>query len=311
MYYYFSSEYPAVIKLNGIYFGEITNSIKHVNVENDSCFIEVCPLDSNEKTLNFFPSLSFLKNPPETVSVTDLKGGYLIKFFKSYSTNTFKVIKQSRFTNALFTVFTENGYKLSIESEKGFYAEQLRFSFDGVDIYQFCGSLKHYAVIFYGNSVVVNVYDVNLLEKVFSGFADSFNPQDNLLTLTSKDMAKHVFTDRLSIKDDKVIKTRVDLTRLKNINVYSINEALVPYAFLEELLAQGNVNEFITGKVYENSDRLKEYLGDFIGVMPPPFFRNPNEVGLIYKIKDNLYSVDYCTFEFLDRKISNVKKSED
>ena len=59
----------------------------------------------------------------------------------------------------------------------------------------------------------------------------------------------------------------------------------------------------------EHADKLKGFLGDFIGVMPPPKFRNPDEIGLIYKISDDRFKVTYITAELNGEKITNIKKS--
>ena len=45
MYYYFTSDYPAVLKLNGLYLGSIKDTVKSLSA-NQPPFIEVCPLQS-------------------------------------------------------------------------------------------------------------------------------------------------------------------------------------------------------------------------------------------------------------------------
>ena len=100
MYYYFSSGYPAIIKLNGIYYGQITDTVKQINVLDEQSFIEVCSLTPNEKGLNFILNPEFIKNPTNYVSITDLKGGYLIKFLPTYSKEDFSLIAQQRFNDA-------------------------------------------------------------------------------------------------------------------------------------------------------------------------------------------------------------------
>ena len=129
MYFYFSAEYPAIIKLNGIYYGSITDTIKTCNFDNvDSPFIEVCPLSPRQTTVNFILDSSFLSYPPENVSVTDLKGGYLIKFNKTYNGSEFSVVGQEKQSDFMATVFNDNGNKLSIETPNDFYAETLTFN---------------------------------------------------------------------------------------------------------------------------------------------------------------------------------------
>ena len=49
-------------------------------------------------------------------------------------------------------------------------------------------------------------------------------------------------------------------------------------------------------------------MGDFIGVMPPPVFREENEVGFVYRTGERTYSAEYFVFEVSDKKITNLKK---
>ena len=97
MYYYFSASFDAVIKLNGTYFGKINDTIKFIDLSDFNTFVEVCSLSPTDKSLNFILDENFLNNPPPYCSVTDMKGGYLIKFNRSYSFSEFKVIGQKRF----------------------------------------------------------------------------------------------------------------------------------------------------------------------------------------------------------------------
>ena len=106
MYFYFSSGYPAAIKLNGLYFGIITDSVKACDIKTeDNPFIEICPLSSGEKGVNFLLTEHFLSSPPEGVSVTDLKGGYLIKFNASHRGGQFGITAQEKFRDAVVTVY--------------------------------------------------------------------------------------------------------------------------------------------------------------------------------------------------------------
>ena len=84
MYYYFSADYTAGLKLNGKYLGLIDSSITGVSISNEQTFIEICPINCAERTVNFILNDDFITNPPPCVMITDLKGGYLIKIVKTY-----------------------------------------------------------------------------------------------------------------------------------------------------------------------------------------------------------------------------------
>ena len=79
MQYYFISEFPAVIKINGVYSGKIDNALKKFNLL-DNAFIEVCPLNRTDQPINFMLDSSFLGSPPDGIIITDLKGAFVINF---------------------------------------------------------------------------------------------------------------------------------------------------------------------------------------------------------------------------------------
>ncbi len=308
MYYYFSSSRPAVVKLNGIYYGQIYDSVKFINIDSPSCFIELCPLNSIEPQVSFFPTIETLNSPPDFISVTNMKGGYLINYSPKNQKNEFSIIAQKKFHNAVITLFTENGYKLSIETPNGIYTENFSFPFEKAEILPFYNENDYYLTVLYGEKIIINVYSIKgNTEKRLTLSATEFDLENYLATTVYKDMAKHVLCEKL-IFDGEVKKERVSLKSQKNLSIFDINEKLVPYAMLEELLVGGNVKPYLTGTVLENCDKLPSFFGDFIGVMPPPFFRNSQEVGLIYKNAINKYTVEYFTFEYTEKKLSGIKK---
>ena len=88
------------------------------------------------------------------------------------------------------------------------------------------------------------------------------------------------------------------------------SEKLLPYVFVEEYVVGGNFLDLLTENMQKNADKLPSYLGQVLGVMPPPPFRQYNEIGLVYKKTDNLYYVDYLTVEIVNGKIDNIKRTE-
>ena len=83
-------------------------------------------------------------------------------------------------------------------------------------------------------------------------------------------------------------------------------DLLIPYLFLEDFSAGEDFSEYLSDDINKNADKLGGFFGNFLGVFPPPLFRNQDEVGLIYKIKENLFETKYFTFHLDDKKISNI-----
>ncbi len=308
MYYYFSSNYPAVVKLNGIYYGTIHNSIKSVNIETENPLVEVCPLNGVERSSCFILDKQFLVRPPRQVLLTDLKGGYMLKFIGAFAVAEFRVLAQQKFHNSVVTVFSENGYKISVETQTDFLAENIQMQVDFVKLLTSKTHANLIAVFIYGQNNLINVYDIsNKITKVFSREVASAEFNDNLVTVEEfLDMAKHKVTTEWELSGREFIAKSRKVESHVNFEREKLNQKVLPYAFLEELLVGGDYKWYLKDNVLENADKLKGFFGEFIGVMPPPVFRDIEEVGLIYAKDENLYNVEYFRFELKEGKIVNI-----
>ena len=108
--------------------------------------------------------------------------------------------------------------------------------------------------------------------------------------------------------DGTVKETSRKVTANEKFNPENLPDFLIPYAFCEEFLCGGDFTRYLSDGIKENTDKLKGYLGEFIGVTTPPLFRDYKEIGLIRKTTERKYSVDYYTFETEDKKINNIIK---
>ncbi len=311
MYFYFSSDYPSALKLNGGYLGVIQNNIKTCELDLHSpTLIEVCPLIQGESPITFVLDDSF-NGEIIGASVTDLKGGYLIKFCRTYRGGEFCVLAQERFNDFGVTVFSDNGLKISIESQSDFFADNVFYACDCAEIKTLSiDGEKICAVILRGQKNLLFVYTVGgKINKVLEKAVDEFSFDNGLATTeTFFDMAKHKITCEWTFKNGKLIEKNRTVNCGKQLSLENLPSKLVPFAFLEELLAGGDILPYLDGGVKENADKLYGFFGEFLGVMPPPVFREIEQVGLIYKKTENSYFVEYFTFELLNKKICNIKK---
>ncbi len=312
MLYYFISELTAVIKINGVYAGKIDKSLKKFDLTSD-CFIEVCPLNRTDYPTNFMLDDNFLNSPPDGIIITDLKGAFVINVVNLASFAPFSIIAQQKYPFAVVTVFRENGLKLSIETPTDFYAERLFIADCDAVITPFTlGAKQFVAVRFLGEKSLLFCF---LLEdKIIKVFSQSVCDVcfENGLKTTHKflDIAKHTLITEWDYSGDKLISKNAILRRDENYSVDALCTNLLPYAFLEELLVGGPVQDFLNEELKNNASYLKGFFGDYIGVFPPPEFRKPCEVGLIYCKNENNYYAEYFYFELENRKICNIKRSD-
>ncbi len=312
MYYYFSSATKCAIKLNGIYFGIISDSVKAINID-DCPLVEICPLTPNDSQINFLLSPEFLSSPPDRILVTDMQGGFLIRIQKNYATGDFSVIAQEKFSDLVATVFIENGLKISIETTNGFFADSIRLISHKATIQRatFCGH-AFVLVFIEGEENLLNVYSLGQqIEKVFSRNVNEYSFENELFTVNKyEDILKHTVNSKWLYENSAFIQKEKTISYDTTIELSSLPQKIIPFAFFEEVLIGGNINNFLSESILPNADRIKEYLGDFIGIMPPPPYRNIDEVGLVYPNGQNKYKVNYFTCEMERNKICNIKKAD-
>lgn len=313
MYFYFSSNYPAVIKINGIFYGTLDSVVKTLRIEDDLCpYIEICSL-KGDGNVNFILNQEFLSCPHESVCVTDLKGGYLIKVFQTRISSDFSILAQEKFENALVTVFNENGLKISIETTNDFYAETLKVCPTSASIKKFfCEQNELIAISLIAQKTFLSVYTLNpKIKKVFMREVDEYSLENGLETVENhKDIAKHVVTSCWSFDGENFTTNNTRVKKSENFNPDLLPDKIIPYAFLEALLTGDEINCFLGSNVLENADKLPGFFGNFLGIMPPPTFRKREEIGLLYSASNNRYSVEYYIFDVIDRKICNIKKAD-
>lgn len=313
MYYYFLTDFPAIIKINGEYKGKTDDLLTYNALFSEQVFVEVYPLCHACSPYCFLIDENFLSMPPDNVILTDLKGGYLIKLVLPPSQTPFSIIAQQKFPFAVATVFAENGLKLSIETPTDFYAQSFNFACDDVCIIPFSLDRKQLILIKFGEQdYLINCYLLGeKITPVFSKKVDDFSIENGFFTTERfLDVAKHVVFCEWGLSDNQLVKKSVKVEKSADFDISNLPAHAISYAFLEEYLLSNNVQDYVAENILSNLSHLKNYLGNYLGVMPPPEFRQLEEVGLIYAEGHNKYKVEYFVFTIQDRKICNIKRSD-
>ena len=310
MYYYFCSDENLALKVNGIFTATISSAPTLVSLDIDSCpLIEIFPMNRTIfSTIGFIFNDNFLCAPPSSFCVTDLKGGYLIKCEVPISDLPFKVISQHKSSNYLITVFSQRSNFISIESSCDFFTEQLNFEVFSVEFIEL--SISHVLVKIIGSKTHILIFEISSKITLIIHKTVEEAYFDKSLTLVEKhlDIAKHTVITSYWIEGSILRQANKEIQYSKNFNKDRLIEQIFPYAFLEEMIVGGNYTDFLGDNILENVKKLPNYLGSFIGIFPPPFFRSFNEVGLIYHKSKNLLFSEYFSFTMENRKIVNIQK---
>lgn len=310
MYYYFTGNYFYAIKINGLYFGVIGKEPKPISIENPSPFIELCPIDGGNN-LNFIMEEKFFSSPPKPIKITDMKGGYLIDFCLQKSSLPFKVLLQKRFDNFEITLFNDDTEKVSIQTETDYFVENIDFVAPEIDSFSINNtefvSIKDEK----NGKKYLSLYKITgKTEKIFNGeISDCFFDNEIKISYTISDIAKHKIEITFNVKDNVVYESEKKVSGETDLD--KLNEKIIPFAFFEDLCVGSDIIKYLSQDMQNNALYIKDYIKDFIGVMPPPLFRNINEVGLIRKKAENVFAVDYYIAEVENKKIINIKKSDD
>lgn len=312
MYYYFSCEYPSVIKINGIYYGTIYECVKSINYTDENpLFVEVCSLTNAESSVNMLLNDEFLSCPYQNTVVSDLKGGFFIKIKAQHKKDGFSILTQEKSSTAVITVFNENGLKISIETPEDFYAEDIKFNADNAVITPFyIDNAQLIAIALSGQKTLLCVFKIDKkITRLFFRQVDEYDVSNGLSTTEKfNDIAKHTLQITWGLDCSELKEKNRKVSHAQTFSLTNLHEKIIPYAFLEQLLVGGNLDDYLCDNIKENSNMLGDYFGSFIGVCPPPAFYDKDCVGVIYREKENVYKLEYFAFDIQNRKISNINK---
>ncbi len=313
MYYYFQSKNKMAIKLSGVYLGTTGSEPKKCDLLSRDTLIEALSLDGVCDNFCFTLSTELLLNPPEYLTVTDLKGGYLLYIKERYTSEDFKVLTQEKFSNATVTLFFDKGLRLSIETCEDFFAKTLYEKVQSAEIKRLNdsrlvlialslnGGYKR-LLIFRLDQKIRLIFDKKVKEYIL----------DKDLTVIEKlsDIKKHQITTVLDFDGEKIKEKSVSVNFSDDFNYDKVIEEVIPYVFLEDFLVNHEYLYYLSENIKGKAKNISTYLKDYCAVIPPPMFRNQNEIGLVYKKTENLYYVNYFTFTLENRKIVNFNKLE-
>ncbi len=313
-YYYFSSKVEGALKINGN-FQTILNS-QPTPVENfclDS-FIEFYPLNGQNAPIQTIITKDTTDSPPKNLFIVDMKGGYLIQFCPIFSPVEYRLICQQKYSQCVCNLFYDNGVKLTVQTQNDFYAYKILEDVNSGEFYSLDNSNFYIALITYGQMQTVSVYCVQgKIQKIFEHSANEIKIDNNIIYTTEykNDIAKHQIDFSYSLVNGQIQLTNKIIKQSENFSPSRLPEKLISYAFLEEVCVGGNLDFYLSTEMTGKKEMLKSYLGEFVGVIIPPPFRDYKEVGLLYKETTNKYLIRYVLVDTSDGKVVNLRILDD
>lgn len=309
MYILFSSETPAVVKLNGAILGQIS-TLKFCDIDlTVPPLIEVVFLSTN-KIFSFYPTTDFFNKSSNQYIITDLNSGYHIHFLSVQSEYAFKLISQQKFETETATLFIQDGYHFTIETNTEFYNEDYFLNIESAKIEEH--EFNQEKLLFLettGSEKTLSIYLLNPIKKVFQQEITEFSAiNDITVKKCYKDIMHHEIEYHYSLLNDELIETKKEITAKKEFISLNLTDSILPYAFLENLKVGDSITEFLGEEILKNAEKLSTFFGDFVGVCPPPFFLEQSFVALIKPNGLNKFKLEYYSFTVIDKKITAINK---
>lgn len=301
MFFYFSYDKPFAVKVDGVRREERVLRL----FPEQKPLIELCPLDGSYPVYSLLCE-DFFAHPPDHVWIADLVGAWFLRFSEPPKAG-FSVLAQKNFGDALVTLYRENGLKLSLETREDFFAEAIPFAAEGAEVAQ---EKNMIAVHLKGRERYLAVYQTApKITRAFFGRADDYELKSDRFSVTirHKDMAKHVEKTEYAFRDGLLSVTAKNTSVSDAFASRTLPDRLIPYAFFESVFACGEAERYLSEGMAANKGRIKAFLGDYVGVFPPPRELQRKGVGLLYRDHlQNKYYAKYFDVSMKNGKIDNI-----
>jgi hypothetical protein len=291
---YFLSSQPAALYVGGTYFGQTHDFERYAEISlQDS-------LPARFEAEGMHPVAFFLNEqlplrPPQGVSVYRLPNGLAVYCDGFVSTDdTLRIITQHRNGDTLATVCRQGGVFLGIDSPQGFFSATLPPTF------AVCRVFFLDALIAVQTDEEVAVFSPDgkqlLLERYYK---IEVNERELSLTLPLSDRYGRVAECRYLADGSQLQRVSYQLKQSEPVG----KDGLLAYAFFESVRIGADFSPFLCEELQENAQTIREFLGDFLYVLPS---ENPKQCLLVYRKAERLFDVRPFTIQLLDDVITDV-----
>ena len=291
---YFLSSQPAALYVGGVYFGQTHDFERYAEIslqDNLPVRFEA----EGMHPLTFFLDERLPLQPPTGVSVYRLQNGLALYCDGFVSTDeTLRLITQNRQGEVLATVYLQGSIFLGIDSPKGFFSATLPPSFAVCQLF-FLGELVGVRT---DNEVAVFSLDCQrlLLERYLSIEVEEGKLS---LTLPLSDRYGRVAECQYRTDGNALQRVAYQLKQSEQVG----KDGLLAYAFFESVRIGADFLPFLCAELQENAQAIREFLGDFLYVLPS---ENPQKCLLVYRKAERLFDVRPFTIQLLDDVITDV-----
>ncbi len=270
-----------------------------LRVENNR-LVELLPLDGSPVRA-FVPDERFFSlSSPDVVKVL-MKNGAALQFEKSANPVGFAVLDQKKLQDALLTAFSDGCYKFSVEIPGNYRILSLKEKIDAIGEFYLSSHRFFYAYTEKKRLICLSGED---LRTVFDKPAESYFFDGDFVTETVLGGTPRLIRTEWEYEGDSFRPRRAETT--PSVVKHPLCDEILPYAFAEAVLAGDDLAPFLAPDLLPNARFLRDYLGNYSGVFPPPRRENDILPALLYPVKENIYRTKSLKCEILNGKIVNL-----
>ncbi len=264
MDYYFLSNLPYHLKVDGKYAGKVGKNLKVLKCCNLN-FLEFLPI-----SVDYLPCYSDLKSLENIKKFPLLGGEIILPIFDKKPNFHFKFLGQKHFSvkgqNYLLSVAIDGAVKFYVDGNQSII-ENLPFIPDSFDLFN-VNNLVFFT--FTSKKTMVIGYDFSRpsISLVFKDIVDSFEVDSTLKT-----QKRYNFINPIEVFEEWDFSSPLTLQsrRTKLLKrVSEIHEKLIPLSFMETVSVMGDLSIYLTSKLNERAKDIYEFIKKPIYLFNPP-----------------------------------------
>ncbi len=252
---YFYSKIDAILKINGQYVGKVSKNVTFTLIE-DNSLIEFLPLNDDYCSLSVFNFKSNL------AKIYKLKNSLLIcPVFTKKRNAPYKIISQTEVNvfdrKHLLTILSDGFYKFHLNGD--FYVtDELPFVPDNFNV-ETRDNLVFITFTLYKKCLFVYTIKNNQLSLCFKDVIDDFS----YTTYQLKTFKSYNLISKIDVTETWQFNngfTLINTTCEYDKNLNMANLKIKGLLFLNLLILNGNITDFLANNLIEKSSNIKEFL---------------------------------------------------
>ena len=294
MDYFFISNIPYHLKINGNYLGKATKNLKVLSIFDDISFLEFLPI--NDK---YFPTYADKTNLGGIKKFPLFSGEIILPTFQKKPPTAFKILCQKQFLvnglSYLLSVVLDGAVKFYVDGNIAIL-DSLPFIPTDCQVYTH-GSFVFFT--FTANKTAIIGYDFSFSTPkiIFRDLVDEFEISSPLKTKKHYD-----FINPITILEEWDLSSPLTLISRKTNLVKPLNEIpnkLIPLSFMETVSVMGDLSIYLTPELNERANDLYQFIKKPVYLFYPP--ESFSEVVSITEKEIFIYK-----FEFNGNRICNL-----